>query len=136
MTNKKFDFACIYYTNELIVKLEEEDFFAKNIVLPEKLRYIILYLVQNNYEALNKLGLSDEQMTKAIEHARKESYEATLHDMVKEGLVAYTGIDKNGEYTLEITEAGRREDDRSKEMIRVAQEIRALHNKDTESPKP
>jgi len=136
MTNKKFDFACIYYTNELIVKLGEEGFFDTSMVLPEKLRYIILMLVQNNYTAIDKLGLSEEQMEKAIEHAQKESFDATINDMHREGLVSYTGMDDKGEYVLEITEAGRAADDKNKAMISTAQEIRKLYNKepDVETP--
>lgn len=130
---KKFDFSCIYYTNELIVKLEEEDIFTKNVILPEKLRYIILQLVQNNYDAVGTLGLSEEQMLKAMEHAQKISYEATLDEMVKEGLAAYTGIDDNGEYQMKITEAGKKADDKNKEMIKTAQEIRRLYNQEPPS---
>ena len=134
MTNKKFDFACIYYTNELMVQLDEENVFIDSIVLPEKLRYIILQLVQNNYEALDTLGLSQEQLYKAIDHAHKVSYDATLNDMIKEGLVAYTGMDKNDEYTIAITEAGKRENDRNASMIKVARAIRKIYDEGVETP--
>lgn len=134
MTDKKFDFACIYYTNELIVKLNEEDFFSTTMVLPEKLRYIIMMLVQNNYTAIGMLGLSEEQMMKAIERAEKESYDATVNDMVKEGLIAYTGMDANNDYVVKLTDAGRAEDDRNKSMIKTALEIRKLYNSEPEPP--
>ena len=128
MIDKKFDFACIYYTNELIVQLEGEDFFSTTMVLPEKLRYIILMLVQNNYTAIGKLGLSEEQMIKAIEHAQKESYEATVNDMVKEGLISYTGMDEKGDYVAQLTEAGKAADGKNQAMIKTALEIRRLYN--------
>lgn len=132
MIDKKFDFACIYYTNELIVQLEGEDFFSTTMVLPEKLRYIVLMLVQNNYTAIGKLGLSEEQMVKAIEHAQKESYEATVNDMVKEGLISYTGMDEQGEYVAQLTEAGRVADSKNQAMINTALEIRRLYNNEPE----
>jgi hypothetical protein len=128
MSTKKFDFACIYYANELMVKMEEQNLFAENLVLPEKLRYIVMQLVQNNYDALGTLGISEEQTVKALEHAQKLSYQATLDEMVKEGLAAYTGIDDQGDYLIKITEAGKKEDERAQEMIRVAKQIRGLYN--------
>ncbi len=136
MIDKKFDFACIYYTNELIVQLEGEDFFSTTMVLPEKLRYIILMLVQNNYTAIGKLGLSEEQMIKAIEHAQKESYEATVNDMVKEGLISYTGMNEKGDYVAELTEAGKVADGKNQAMIKTALEIRRLYNNEPNPEAP
>jgi hypothetical protein len=136
MIDKKFDFACIYYTNELIVQLEGEDFFSTTMVLPEKLRYIILMLVQNNYTAIGKLGLSEEQMIKAIEHAQKESYEATVNDMVKEGLISYTGMNEKGDYVAELTEAGKVADGKNQAMIKTALEIRRLYNNEPNAESP
>ena len=106
--DRKYDFNCIYYTNELILKLDVDDFYVKNLILPELLRYIILQLVQKNYETTNRVSLTQEQLTKSLEHAHKKSYELTIDDMVKEGMVSYKGIDNDGEYILNITEAGRK----------------------------
>lgn len=110
MNNRKFDFVCIYYANELIFKLHEAQFFSSNMVLAEKLRYILLTLVQNNYMSLGKVSLTEEQMTKAIKRATKEFINHKIDDMAKDGLVAYAGIDGNGEYFVELTEAGRQVD--------------------------
>lgn len=131
MSQKKFDFECIYYTNELINQLIEEDFFLSSLVLPEKLRYIVLQLVQNNYTAINKLGLSQEQMTAAISKATKESFDTTLDGLVKDGLVQYNGIDNEGEYVVTLTENGKKSTKIPDEMVKTAKDIQKLHNGDT-----
>lgn len=134
MSNKKFDFGCIYYTNELIVQLYGEKFFEESIILPEKLRYIVLQLVQNNFDAFGKLGLSQEQMEKAIDHANVESYNATLKDMVKEGMVTYKGIDNDGEYVVQLTDAGKERDLKNQEMIKNAREILKIYDEGGAKP--
>lgn len=121
---KKFDFECIYYTNQLIQQLDEEGVYTQNGILPEKLRYIVMQLVQSNYEATGFLGLYQEQMIGAMERAQEISYKATMDEMLKEGLVEVTGIDKAGEYSIRITEAGKKADAESKELLRLAEKVK------------
>lgn len=126
---KKFDFECIYYTNQLIQQLDEEGVYVRDSILPEKLRYIVLQLVQSNYEATGFLGLYQEQMIGAMERAQEMTYKATMDEMLKEGLVEVVGIDKEGEYALRITEAGKKADDESKELLRLAEKVREEFDK-------
>lgn len=124
--NKKFDFECIYYTNSMIEKLQEEKFFEINLILPEKLRYIVLQLAQNNYDALGSFTLSETQLNKAFEHAQMDSFNETIKAMTKEGLLSYTGVDAKGEFTLGLTDAGRAAKVDNDEMIKNAQEIQRI----------
>jgi len=108
MGKKKFDFECIYYTNNAITNLDNDGYFVKNMILPEKLRYIILQISQNNYDTHGSVDLSEDQLNSAIKYAHKKSYSATFDDMVKGGLIKYTGIDGNGEYIAALTEEGKK----------------------------
>ena len=108
MGKKKFDFECIYYANNMISDLDDRDYFVEKMILPEKLRYIILHISQTNYDSHGSIVLSGEQLNGAIKHAHLKSYSDTFDGMVKEGLIMYTGIDEHGEYIAELTEEGKK----------------------------
>ena len=108
MGKKKFDFECIYYTNNVISRLDDVGYFTETMILAEKLRYIILHISQNNYDEHQSVDLSEAQLGGAVKHAHKDTYTATFDDMVKDGLISYTGIDANGEYIAELTEEGKK----------------------------
>jgi hypothetical protein len=137
MYDRKFDFAVIYFTNELISALTDDGTLQKNYILPEKLRYVILQLVQNNYEATGKLNLSKEQMIKAMDSANRISVGVALDTMVKEGMIEYEGIDPvSGEYSIKVLPGAEKISDEVKQTepataAKIIETIRSLQRPTT-----
>ena len=107
MDNNKFDFKCIFYTNNLISVLVNKTDFNETGINPENLRYIILQLSQSNYENTGNEIINEEQYNKALEKSHKDSLKETLDVMLKDGLIEISGIDDNGEYIMELTKTGK-----------------------------
>ena len=138
MQNAKYDFKCIYYVNQIIVDLINENYFIENMIDPETLRYVLYQLVQNNFNSVGRTHISHEQMMGALSFSKQQSLKDIMDDMIKEGLVEYNGIDDNGEYIMRVTEAGMKsyeEDSADHEEIRKSIEaINRVKNKHKDNP--
>jgi hypothetical protein len=138
MYDRKFDFAVIYFTNELISVLTDDGTLQKNYILPEKLRYIILQIAQNNYEATGTLNLSKEQMIKAMDKANQISVGIALDTMVKDGMIEYEGINPvTGEYSIKVLPSAEDISDEIKQtnpatVAKIIETIRSLQHPATE----
>lgn len=106
MDNNKFDFKCIFYTNKVIEALVNAPDFEEMGIDPENLRYIVLQLSQNNFDNVGKEILSEEQYQKAVEKSRNDSLKESLGVMLKDGLIEISGMDKDGEFIMKISQAG------------------------------
>lgn len=132
MSVRKFDFEVIYFTNEVVAQLEDEGVLMQHLILPDKLRYIILQLIQNNYDIDQSLSLSKEQLIKALDHANELSVNATMDEMLKDGLIEYDGITNDGECIIKLTEEGEKATEETPEtlkMVELIQELQQTVNK-------
>lgn len=116
MHEDKYDFKCIYFTNKIIQKLGADGYFLQSLIEPETLRYIILKLVQNNFDAVGKMDLSRAQMEGALDKAFEISHKENIEAMIKDGWLEYDGIDDDGEYMVHLTSLGKKSYEESAPM--------------------
>lgn len=136
MSERKFDFEVIYFTNEAVSALEDEGILMKNLILPDMLRYILLQLVQNNYDVNGVAAITEIQVTKALEQAYKLSLDSVTEDMVKEGYIEYNGMTEDGRYIPELTDAGKELNQQESEMGKIMGMIEELKRNRKSTPKP
>jgi hypothetical protein len=136
MSKRKFDFECIFYANSLISDLAAEKFFLENLIDPEKLRYIVLQLAQNNYDILSIPLISEAQIQGAIDRANKLTIDENIEGMIKEGLAEYDAISPSGEYQLHLTELGEESRENNKAAYqKIIDAINSIPNEKKDSQK-
>ena len=89
--------------DNIMSELEETDFYEQYLFCdPFKLRRELEIQMQRNWEQLDDIHLSDEQLMEVINKVTTEGINKTFWDMVMDGTLIMDSVDANGEILYKI----------------------------------
>ena len=89
--------------DNIMNELEQSDFYEQYIFCdPFKLRRELEIQMQRNWERLDDIHLSDEQLMEVINKVTTEGINKTFGDMVMDGTIVMDSVDGNGEILYKI----------------------------------
>lgn len=89
--------------DNIMSELEETDFYEQYLFCdPFKLRRELEIQMQRNWEQLDDIHLSDEQLMEVINKVTTEGINKTFGDMVMDGTIIMDSVDANGEILYKI----------------------------------
>ena len=89
--------------DNIMSELEETDFYEQYLFCdPFKLRRELEIQMQRNWEQLDDIHLSDEQLMEVINKVTTEGINKTFGDMVMDGTLIMDSVDANGEILYKI----------------------------------
>ena len=89
--------------DNIMSELEETDFYEQYLFCdPFKLRRELEIQMQRNWEQLDDIHLSDEQLMEVINKVTTEGINKTFGDMVMDGTLIMYSVDANGEILYKI----------------------------------
>lgn len=89
--------------DNIMNELEQSDFYEQYIFCePFKLRRELEMQMQRNWEQIEDIHLSDEQIMEIIQKVTTEGINKTFGDMVMDGTIVMDSVDGNGEILYKI----------------------------------
>ena len=89
--------------DNIMNELEASDFYEQYIFCdPFKLRRELEIQMQRNWEQLEDIHLSDEQLMNIIYKVTSEGINKTFSDMVMDGTIVMDSVDANGELLYKL----------------------------------
>jgi len=89
--------------DNIMSELEETDFYEQYLFCdPFKLRRELEIQMQRNWEQLDDIHLSDEQLMEVINKVTTEGINKTFGDMVMDGTLIMDSVDANGELLYKL----------------------------------
>lgn len=89
--------------DNIMNELESSDFYEQYIFCdPFKLRRELEMQMQRNWEQIEDIHLSDEQLMEIIQKVTTEGVNKTFGEMVMDGTIVMDSVDQNGELLYKL----------------------------------
>lgn len=89
--------------DNIMSELDNSDFYEQYIFCdPFKLRRELEMQMQRNWEQIEDIHLSDEQLMEIIQKVTTEGVNKTFGEMVMDGTIVMDSVDQNGELLYKL----------------------------------